>query len=176
MTKETAGQPAKPASVDAQGWVRSLVWPTAILVVFFMLYTPIHNILSALPNIVARANTISMGAFKIEIARQLQTKITENARTTIGKLSTEQIEYLLARGKIDEGTTVTITDNSKERAETERRIVLSLQVVGLVKQVTNVGPVQDKGERMFGFTFTSTELAKETRSALTALLVEAIKK
>lgn len=76
-------------------FIKATAWPIVTLVIFLGLFTPIRNLLSELPNVVGRADVITIGQVKVELSRALGASATTDVRDALKGLTGNSVRRLL---------------------------------------------------------------------------------
>jgi hypothetical protein len=75
--------------------IKAFAWPISTLVIFLLFYQPLNDLLTILPNVVGRADTITIGDLNVKINQKLRREAPAKVRAALQDSSAELLKRLI---------------------------------------------------------------------------------
>jgi hypothetical protein len=114
-------------------FLKVLIWPILILILFWSLQVPLTATVEQLPNMLSKTSQIAISGVTLEIDQRLQTSASPELKTALSNLSSDAIKLLVRTGTAKHRTNSSSEDflNDKvvlEELENSKLIILRMNV------------------------------------------------
>ena len=87
LEKQPAQAAFVPIAVGILEVLKAAMWPMAAIVMFSSLYTPLDGLLRKMPEVIGRADVITIGDMKLQLTKALEIDATPEIRAALSSLS-----------------------------------------------------------------------------------------
>src|SRR5207253_2368384 len=75
--------------------IKALTWPLVISIVLIGFWTPLHNIVTQLPNLLSRSESVTIAGLSIKIGKDIGRQVSPKVKEVISELSPEGLHRLI---------------------------------------------------------------------------------
>ncbi|MQW00022.1 hypothetical protein CN166_31140 [Sinorhizobium medicae] len=153
--------------------LKAAVWPAAVLIIFVSLYRPLKGLLRKLPEVVGRADVITIGDIKVQLSKALELDATPRVRLAVTELNSETATRLLHLSGIHVICQLQI-HNGVQIFKQQQSADKKLQELNLVT-ITDRPTENDPPSRTRCYEVVPTELGEQTKSFLIQFLSSSLR-
>lgn len=147
---------------------RAVAWPISVLAIVSLFYAPVYSLLDRIPEVMGRANLITIGGVKVELNKALEVQATPEIRQAIKGLSPAQVEGFLQSSEPRVTYHRCRYDRDDDAFQARKTIDDALVSRKLLKSIKIEDKVEDKRDLCYGVS--ATELGLRVRGFILTFL------
>jgi hypothetical protein len=150
--------------------VKASLWPAAIIFIFSFLYSPLKEVLNKLPDVIGRADVITIGDLKLQLTKALQVEATPEVREALRSVTSAGASKII---RLSTAHLMCRFEHDTEKYDDERAVDDTLMGRNLVTVVNS--PQDNDEKRKDCYLVELTDLGRQVQSFIIAFLASSLR-